>query len=250
MKGLQTALSLAFGAIALALTAVPAHAGLDFTDTAQVGGFTTVAAVDAVDVNGVAASTFSPTGGASTIAMTNGFYSGGADLVTFSGNATGSAALNRLIQLDFLYTGGFGGVIGTNYDFAVGENGYGMVVEFGAISIDPGASVTLLQIGFSEIGSPGFSTFVISQAITAADAGNRIFIPIPSTGVNSVALLNRDLVDAVRLEFLFQGNTTSVGINAVVNPEPGSFALFGLGALGLIGLVRRRRKARAVETVA
>ena len=36
-------------------------------------------------------------------------------------------------------------------------------------------------------------------------------------------------------------------LDAVANPEPGTIALFGLGALGLAGLVRRRR-ARALPT--
>lgn len=41
------------------------------------------------------------------------------------------------------------------------------------------------------------------------------------------------------------GGANRVIINAISNPEPGTLALFGLGALGLAGLVRRRRRKNA-----
>lgn len=37
---------------------------------------------------------------------------------------------------------------------------------------------------------------------------------------------------------------SSIGFDAISNPEPGTFALFGLGALGLGGMAWRRRAAR------
>ncbi len=51
--------------------------------------------------------------------------------------------------------------------------------------------------------------------------------------------------DTIRVTFVIDFNE-SVVIDALSNPEPGTLALFGLGALGIAGAVARRRRRRAV----
>ena len=125
------------------------------------------------------------------------------------------------------------------------------MIELGTVTLGAGGSLTLHEIGFQQLGSTGFSSYLASITITAADSGQRLYIPIPNMLVGGVPFADRNLVDLVRLEFLFTGGSgTSVGINAVVNPEPGTVALFALGLLGLAGVVRSRRRRRAAEPAA
>lgn len=51
----------------------------------------------------------------------------------------------------------------------------------------------------------------------------------------------------VSLTFNFDNNGDSLQLDAIANPEPGTWALFGLGAAGLAGWSRRRRKAAAAR---
>ena len=61
---------------------------------------------------------------------------------------------------------------------------------------------------------------------------------------------DRNLADTLLLTF--RVTTSASGdvfvFDAVSNPEPGTMALFGLGALGLGGLVWRRRGRKAPKT--
>jgi PEP-CTERM motif-containing protein len=238
MFAMKSALSLVIGFAAVICSAAPAQAGLDFTDTATVGGFSAVAGTAAVDVNGTAADVFT------SAAMASNFYQGGADLVTFSSSAgVGTAATQRFVTLDFSYTGLFPNVVETTYATVVGENGYSMVLQLGTVAIDSGASATLQQISFNDVVTGVSSVYFINQAITNSDSGFKFHIPIPF-GPGGIPATERDRVDSVRLTFAFTGATTSIGVNAVVNPEPGTFALYGLGLLGLAGIARRRRKRR------
>lgn len=210
-----------------AVIAAPAQAGLDFTDTASSNG-------------GTADFTFT---GSTAIAggfrMSGAFN--GANFVTLSStNAPGTAIPPTSGVVDFTYTGFY--AVAGDYSQSPGNPAYTMVIDFGNIVFGSGNSSAILQrIEFREFGG-GFSPNVynINANLTAANSNSKFFILIPPA---SVPLVDRDLVQTVRLTFLMTGGSaTSIGIRAVVNPEPGSIALFGLGALGLVGAVRARRK--------
>ncbi len=215
-------------AIGIAISAAPAEAGLDFTDTATsvsggTGDFT---------FNG------STTIG-TTVSMVNGF--GGATNATVSSNLASGSGTPTLARVVFSYSGAFG-VIAADWSVDHGSPAYNMVVEFGAITLGAGGSASLQAIEFAE--GAGFQTvWNINRAITTADANTKIHINVPSA---SIPLTERDLATAVRLTFLFTGGAgTSINLAAVANPEPGTIALFGFGLAGLFGAVRARRKSRA-----
>lgn len=220
-----TAALVAFAAFAAA--AAPAQAGLDFTDTAvfQAGS-------PGVTFNGSSVL-------GSTATMNNGF--GGAAAVTLSSDGT---FITPNGTIDFQYTNGFGNLIfGAGYDTNHGFlPQYTMMIELGTVT----GTVVLSNIVFIENGSSLVNPYALNQVLTSANSNSRVSVLIPSTGVGSIPLTERDLVQAVRLEFSFPtGSTNAIQIAAVVNPEPGTVALFGLGLAGLVGAVQARRKARA-----
>lgn len=56
--------------------------------------------------------------------------------------------------------------------------------------------------------------------------------------------------DTISLTFNFDTTGDTLQLDSIANPEPGTCALFGLGAAGLLGWTWRRRKARAVPSPA
>ena len=214
MKSIALSFAAAFVACAaLAAAAAPAQAGLDFTDTAVFQAGSSGVTFNGSSVLGT------------TATMNNGF--GGAVAVTLSSNGT---FITPNGTVDFRYTNGFNNLIfGGAYD---SDHGflpqYTMMIDLGTIT----GTVVLSNVVFIENGSSLVNPYALNL--------------IPSSGVGSIPLTERDLVQAVRLEFSFPtGSTNSIGIAAVVNPEPGTVALFGLGLAGLVGAVHARRKARA-----
>lgn len=222
MKPIALSLASALvAASAMAAAAAPATAGLDFTDRA-----TFQAATPAVTFNGSAVL-------GTTAAMTNGF---GTTAVTLA--STGAFAPTIGASVDFSYNGVFQKPLYANYDSSVATPPYNMVVEFGTIT----GTVLLQTITFAETGSALFTPYSVNQVLTSANSNSRLHIFIPAA---SIPLSERDLAQAVRLQFGFTiGAPSSVAINAVVNPEPGTVALFGIGLLGLAGAVRARRRNR------
>lgn len=227
------ALSIACALIAAASMAVaarPASAGLEFTDTATSGS------------GGTADFTFnSSTTIGTSVSMLNTF--GGPTNATISSNLASGAVAPTLARVVFSYTGAFGGIVTGTYSNDVGNPPYNMVIEFGAITLG-GTFATLQAIDFDE-GAGFLSVYNINQTLTGANANNKLFINVPAL---SIPLSERDLVRSVRLTFLFNGGSgTSINVTAVVNPEPGTVALFGLGLIGLAGAVGARRRSRRAD---
>ncbi len=124
-----------------------------------------------------------------------------------------------------------------------------------AFVIAPGANtafVSLVHLDFYRAGDYSPS----------ADAGRRASIdvsrPMIAGNITDLRFAWTDLTlnggmqigelaayDSVRAIFRFQfQNTSRLTIDAISNPEPGTLALFALGAVGLGGLAWRRRNAR------
>lgn len=217
---------------AMAVAAAPARAGLEFTDLATNAG-------------GSADFTFNgSTSVGATVAMNNGF--GGPVAVTVSSNLAAGTVGPTGGRVEFSYNGTFGGIAAARYDAVLGQPGYTMLIEFGTITISAVNGGAVLQsIDFKEPGGGYGTVFNINRTLTAADSNQTMFIFIPASGAAGgfVPLTERDLVQSVRLGFLTAGGSaTSIQIRAVVNPEPGTLALFGLGLLGFAGVLRARRK--------
>ncbi len=220
--------------VVIAVAASSAQAGLDFTDTAALGGSSS----PDVTFNGA------QSGSATPVTVPSGFNPiSGPVTITTIGSALGTTI--ETARVLFSYTGLNGGITTATYAPFVGSPAYTMVVDFGAINVAAGASLTLQSVEFQNAGG-GFSpAFGVNQLLTSANSGQKLFIFVPSSGANSVALNQRNDVQTLALTFTFNGGSgTSFDIRAVVNPEPGTYALFGLGAVGLLGVVRGRRKSR------
>ncbi len=229
-----------FGALvvgAVLAIASPAMAGLDFANTATAVGASTAN----TRFNGSTAGAFG------TQALTSGFQAPGANQVIISA-PTAVGLVPEVAIMDFNYNSAGPGGQGFQYSFDNKAGDYGLVIQFGTIVTPGGGTLLLQQVQFSEAGTPLFSfAFGINRALTAADSDSTIFIDIPQGAIPGS---QRDIVDVVRLQFVFSGSGTSFGINAVANPEPGTIALFGLGLLGLAGVVRRRRRGAVAPSAA
>lgn len=225
-------IALSFCAALIAFAAVPAFAGMEFTDTAVNNG----GSVD-FTFNGSTA-----TGQATAVSVNNGL-NGPATSAVVSSNLAPASVNPTTGAVEFQYTGA-NGYTQARYDTTSGSPGYTMVVEFGAINVG-GTFASLQSIEFKDTISGYATIYNVNQALTNADSNRRFLIFVPSAVPPGVALSDRDLVTAVRLTFLFNGGSaTSIDVKAVANPEPGTIALFGLGGLGLLGAARARRKKR------
>jgi hypothetical protein len=215
--------SAAIATAAMAFCASPARAGLDFTDTATFAGGT------------VGVVTMVP--GSTLIAPG---FAGPAAVHLFV--APGIDPVSGFVDFSYSHPETNGGIVAAGYDTDHGSPAFTMVVQFGAISIAPGGRAFLENIFFSEPGS-GFGPFNNVHLDLALLSNARVFIKIDPA---QVAPGSRDLVNVVRLQFNFTQGTgvTTVDVRAVVNPEPGTVALFGLGLMGLVGAVGMRRRPR------
>lgn len=239
-------------ACVLAFAAAPALAGLEFADNFTVGAGTGFTGVGTNQVTyEFSGTTYSGAGlnalnGGTGVGLPGTFHVG-PDIVTVS--ATGGTSTTDFLttSLDFSYTGNPNDT--ASYGPAAGTPPYNLVIQLGNITVAPGAALQLASVAFGEEGVfPTDSVWTVAQSLTSLDSGTVLFLFIDPA---QVPLVNRNVVDVVRLNFIFTGGAgTSFAVNAVANPEPGTFALFGLGiaGLGLTVLRRRRRKLVAAST--
>lgn len=238
---IRSKLAAILAAAALAAFSAQAQAGLDFTDTFQAGNASTGNVTFDAGGGPLSSAAFqlaNPTG----ISLINAFPAFGSDIVTVT--STAAAGVINVAVLDYSYTGAHGGIDNATYAPTVGGplNPYNMVIQLGSITVAPLATLQLTQIGFTQADGT-FAAYSPNIFLTSAgNANRRLYITIP-TGVGGVDLVDRTTVQAVSLQFSFTGGAgTSFAVDALVNPEPGTIALFGLGLLGLVGVARRRRR--------
>jgi hypothetical protein len=231
--------SICFAVALSAASATPAFAGLEFADVAVTGAGNGSSA--AVRFNGSAANAFSG------VALPQNFATSGDRVLITADLADASVVAaprpySLTAELNFRYTGNPFATV--KYDTNI-AGAYNMIIQFGTISIASDTSLMLQSIGFEEGNSGTSATWSTNQSLTSAMSGQSLFLLVDPAAVPAAL---RDNVTAVRLDFVMSIGPTAVssptvGINAVVNPEPGTFALFAFGLLGVAGVVRARRKS-------
>jgi hypothetical protein len=113
----------------------------------------------------------------------------------------------------------------------------GSDVDVGGLGLvlDGGANTVLFEFDF---GAEPVS-FVVPAATFAAWDGNSFVLPTVVSGSTEIELFGNPLL----LSYIIGGQV------AFVVPEPGTFALAGIGLVGLIPLVRRRQRAKRAGVV-
>ncbi len=108
------------------------------------------------------------------------------------------------------------------------------------------ALVTAVIDGAGLVATRTGATTIMPNA-GGAGAYQRVLVPMPASSFSGPMAFDFTDIRTVRVLFtLPQVHTgqTRLLIDAVANPEPGTMALFGIGALGLIVRARRRRLRR------
>lgn len=174
-----------------------------------------------------------------------------ADTINLTGANTGGLADGTsLVGIELFIDGGVAGGIATaQFLFPATTPLEGRSAGFELFTLAGGgattAGVTITQI-----------VYRLADGTEVADSG-AIALPVAAvTGVQSFSPVTVTyaagqgafLWNRIDVTFAFAAAGNKITIDTVSNPEPGTMALFGLGALGLVGLVRRRRKAAAVKT--
>ena len=193
--------------MAFILTAGTASAGLHFADSFTTGPGSTPTTTMMINATG---GIYDPVG---------------------SVDINGSAITNTSV-LDVNWTTGT-----ANMDSG-GTTVADLVIWFGSVT-SPG--LVLSAVSVSEDGTnflqQTFGAFI--DATTYSNRPYRVFFDDAT-----VLPSQRDKVIVARITFSFN-NVSTINVDGVSTPEPGTFALFGLGLLGLGGAMWRRRKKKA-----
>lgn len=160
------------------------------------------------------------------------------------------------VYLRFTGDGFFGGGTGNgSFTMAVdffnqGNTDIGLIFFTGHAST--GVAVTVTQVDFfSSALTNNQATISVSDSLTFITAASQSYVPNLLSTANVAGYStqsNFSFNDIVRVQFTFSVTGYTSGatfeFDAIANPEPGTIALFGLGAAGLGGFAWRRRKAR------
>ncbi len=235
--------------VGIAAMAAPAQAQFEFADRVNIvaGGTTTASVRFSAANNGQPGTPFTGLDEAAynaQIAATMGLQipdgyaaPGGRSLITLSDVA--AAVSIQTTFLSFHFDAPFENgpnTYGASFD---SQAPYDLVIQLGAVS----GAFTIGDISFDLVGGGTTTEFQYGNVVDATNSFDRLLITIPD---NMPILTTDRYATAVNIEFSWVGMQGSfLEVDAVANPEPGSMALFGLGALGLVAHRRRRRRKAA-----
>jgi hypothetical protein len=144
--------------------------------------------------------------------------------------------------------------IDIEYRFASSQIGYTSGAGFPSFIIyfgDAGTGVNAADTGRLRVTSVWYSTDGGSTYLPAGGLSVNRFVPVSGTGPTpavayyiTVGNPPLDAVDGMRIRYTSVNGQTDFWLAGLQNPEPATFALFGLGAAGLGLVVVRRRRAR------
>ena len=132
----------------------------------------------------------------------------------------------------------------------------GLILFTGHVS--SGVTVTVTQVDFfSSAATLNQATITVNNPLMFVSAASQLNAQNTLSTGNSGAYTTQAnflFSDIVRVQLTFSVTGYTAGktfeFDAIANPEPGTIALFGLGAAGLGGIAWRRRRARQASRAA
>lgn len=188
------------------------------------------------------------------------------------GNGNRFGAIDGLVgEIRIFYNGAFFGLpptvltgtFETVSSVPTGFGGdFGVVLWTGTFVNAPGGqgpmTWTVTQVEFSYAGG-NTASYVVPGGVTMSPSTANSVVSSGTFQSNATTTPGFDYSQVTNLRLYWSYNSTNpvsgnrtfrMRIDAIGNPEPGTLALFGLGALGLGGVAWRRRNQRAARTAA